>query len=179
MKKQFEIIDTLHTLTKQFSEKVSTLNMELAKEFENIKKEVVKTYSNNDIMFLVEFNDHGLNFFKLTNNWVSQISFDWYGWNEGGTETQSTIYVTNKYSNTYKKPKSFEEAEYVLSEYKNPSNCSIRGKADEFGYFHDVQKFIGKSDWITEKISNREFLYEITKKDFLRAVDIMSEFYKK
>jgi hypothetical protein len=73
-------------------------------------------------------------------------------------------------------PKTFEEAELLLKNIKEPTNCEILSYRD-FGYFDDIKKKWERLDWIIEETVDNKFLFEVEESEFVRAVDLVCSFY--
>jgi hypothetical protein len=173
MKKQFEILDTLHKLSKDTNDRINELKKAVDVELENLRTNLLKAYDySQPIMYLVEFKDHQINFYKVHKTHVTCVSLFWLGMND-----ESGKYVLSPI--TVRKPQTLEEAEKLLKTYNSPTFIDVRGKYAEFGYFHDVMRNYHREDFIAEKIYNKEFLYEITSDDFSKAISSVYNVYNK
>jgi len=162
MEKQFEILEQLHQLSKETETKIKALREQIDEEFRKLKLSLVNAYDySQDIMYLVEFGSYNIAFYKVTKERLYEIHISWYNTNS---------------KKGYKYPYNHEEAIFCLHNYNSPTNCEIRSY-NEFGYFDDIKKNYLREDWIAEKIHERKYLYEITEKDFHKAVKTVSLFF--
>lgn len=164
MKKQFELLATIYKKNIENNIKIQELQKQIDADFVEIKQMLLDLYDHEtDILFLVSFN-HGINFFAASKTEVSEVRLSYFG------NSSRTYVIVNE-------PKTFEDAVALLSNYPDPTNCEMR-RLMEFDYFHDTNKRYDRIDWITEEIAARRFLYEITRDDYLKAVNVVSDFYK-
>lgn len=161
MKKQFEILEKVFDNIQKSNIKMKKLKEAIEQEYNKIQKELIQCYNHDaEILYLVQFNQYGFSFYKATKEKLHELSLTWF---------ESKTYFT--------KPKSEQEGIKLFEEMNSPTNCEIRSYRD-FGFFHDINKRWGRIDWITEEIMDKKFLYEIDKKWFNRALEMIFEFYK-
>jgi len=162
MEKQFEIIEKLFLATKESESRITELRNLIESEHFKIRAQFVDLYPHNlDIIYLIQFDNHSINFYKATKENLYEIRLSWF---------RSKIKLNV--------PKNAIEGKKLILEMNNPTNCEIHGYR-EFGYFDDIHKRFDRIDWITESIMERNFLFEITKDEFDKSINLVSEFYTK
>lgn len=166
MKRQFELLQEFEKVISKSKSRISKLRYEIEKEHSEIKDMILQSYNHNlETMFLVEFDRYMIQFHKVTKYQLDTIHIDWF--------------QINGKNNPYdpgKTPSNQEEAIQILNNIKNPSHCKI-GSYEKFGFFDDINARYDRLDWIAEKTQEKNYLFEIEEKEFIKAMNVVYNHY--
>lgn len=158
MKNQFDALIKFEELTKESSTRIKEFQREIEKNLSKLKKEIIKSFDNTlETIYLIKFSAYHPTFYRATKEKVTEIIL--------------------MYSNPpLSFPKSSIEGQtYIDTLGFSPTQCQVHSHM-EFGYFHDIEKRYDREDWITENIYNKDYLFEITEKDWNKAITILNKY---
>lgn len=162
MKKQFDLLAQFSAMFEESRNRINKIQEEIDREYSKIKLDLLDIYDHDaEVLYLVKFQyDCLISFYRATKTSLCEVDLSWYN----SKRKMPSI------------PKTYDEAVIYLKNMNDPTKCEVRDY-QEFGYFDDVNKRWERIDWIAENIFEKKFLYEITEKEFLDAVEIMHKFF--
>ena len=173
-KKQFETVNDLHEFLANSKKTIAKVE----REIEVMKKEasikITNTYdlSNSKPLYLVQFDfSHRISFFRATKSRIIEVELSWFN---------NDYYENEKIAGYEQHPKCVEDCEEIFKwVFSNmPTACAIR-EQNRFGFFHDINREYTIKEWLMEEILTGEIPYTTDEENFMRAVDVIKDFFIK